>query len=141
MANAPRRLDLVFQEYDPPLYFITFNTHKRRKLLADERAHVAFIAFARAGAERDLAIGRFVIIPNHVHLFARGSHDFLLSQWIRLLKRDLPKSDHLIRHGESYSEKWEYVRQNPVRAGLVNNADEWPVPRGDRALGSVITFL
>src|SRR4030095_9854688 len=34
--------------------------------------------------------------------------------------------DHLIRHGESYSEKWEYVRQNPVRAGLVHQADDWP---------------
>jgi hypothetical protein len=30
------------------------------------------------------------------------------------------------RHSEGYSGKWEYVRQNPVRAGLVNNADEWP---------------
>jgi len=26
---------------------------------------------------------------------------------------------------ESYSEKWNYVRENPVRAGLVNTADEW----------------
>jgi hypothetical protein len=34
--------------------------------------------------------------------------------------------DHLIRHSESYSEKWEYVRQNPVRAGLVNDPDKWP---------------
>lgn len=34
--------------------------------------------------------------------------------------------DHLIRHGESYSEKWEYVRQNPVRAGLVGTPEDWP---------------
>jgi hypothetical protein len=34
--------------------------------------------------------------------------------------------DHLIRHSESYSEKWEYVRQNPVRAGLVNDPDKGP---------------
>ena len=34
--------------------------------------------------------------------------------------------DHLIRSGESYSEKWEYVRQNPYRAGLVTDADDWP---------------
>jgi hypothetical protein len=33
--------------------------------------------------------------------------------------------DHVIRHSESYSEKWEYVRQNPVRAGLATNADDW----------------
>jgi hypothetical protein len=34
--------------------------------------------------------------------------------------------DHLIRHSESYAEKWEYVRQNPVRARLVKDPDEWP---------------
>jgi REP element-mobilizing transposase RayT len=34
--------------------------------------------------------------------------------------------DHLIRNDESYGEKWNYVRENPVRAGLVTNADDWP---------------
>jgi hypothetical protein len=33
--------------------------------------------------------------------------------------------DHVLRSTESYSEKWNYVRDNPVRAGLVSNADEW----------------
>jgi putative transposase len=34
--------------------------------------------------------------------------------------------DHVLRNDESYSQKWEYVRENPVRAGLVARADEWP---------------
>jgi hypothetical protein len=34
--------------------------------------------------------------------------------------------DHILRSSESYSEKWNYVRDNPVRAGLVANADDWP---------------
>jgi hypothetical protein len=34
--------------------------------------------------------------------------------------------DTRLRRGENYSEKWEYVRQNPVRAGLVADADQWP---------------
>jgi putative transposase len=34
--------------------------------------------------------------------------------------------DHLIRNEESYGEKWNYVRDNPVRAGLVTNAYDWP---------------
>ena len=33
--------------------------------------------------------------------------------------------DHVLRSEESYSEKWRYVRDNPVRAGLVNRAEEW----------------
>jgi putative transposase len=34
--------------------------------------------------------------------------------------------DHRLRHDESESDKYEYIRQNPVRAGLVRDADEWP---------------
>ena len=34
--------------------------------------------------------------------------------------------DHIIRSGESYSEKWSYVRENPVREGLVKDWSEWP---------------
>ena len=34
--------------------------------------------------------------------------------------------DHVVRSESSYEEKWIYVRQNPVRTGLVVKADEWP---------------
>ena len=33
--------------------------------------------------------------------------------------------DHILRSNESYSEKWNYVRANPVRAGCVSAAEEW----------------
>ena len=33
--------------------------------------------------------------------------------------------DHVLRSAESYSEKWNYIRDNPVRAGLVRSADDW----------------
>jgi putative transposase len=78
-------------------------------------------------------------MPDHVHLFVQGSLDFVLAQWVRLLKRDLSNVipidrphwqngffDHLIRNSESYAQKWEYVRENPVRAGLVVTAEAWP---------------
>ena len=129
----------MFQKYDPPLYFITFNTHHRKKLLANARVHTRFIDFARSGEQRAIAVGRYVIMPEHIHLFACGSYDFPFTQWMRILKRNLSKaisaspphwqkgfSDHLVRHSESYGEKWEYVRQNPVRAGLVEDSEDWP---------------
>ena len=34
--------------------------------------------------------------------------------------------DHLLRHDESYAEKWLYVRDNPVRKHLVVNWSDWP---------------
>jgi len=32
--------------------------------------------------------------------------------------------DHLLRSDESYAEKWNYVRENPVRAGLAQSAED-----------------
>jgi hypothetical protein len=34
--------------------------------------------------------------------------------------------DHVLRSDESYLEKWNYVRENPVRAGLAKSAEQWP---------------
>jgi hypothetical protein len=34
--------------------------------------------------------------------------------------------DHILRNKKSYEEKWAYVRENPVRKGLVKTAAEWP---------------
>jgi putative transposase len=34
--------------------------------------------------------------------------------------------DHRLRGDDSAREKEEYIRQNPVRAGLVKTADDWP---------------
>jgi hypothetical protein len=34
--------------------------------------------------------------------------------------------DRRLRTGESYTAKWEYVRENPVRHGLVEKTDDWP---------------
>ena len=139
MPNRPPRLHWIFQSYDPPIYFITFNTHRRKRLLANVVVHNAFVEFARSGVERGIAVGRYVIMPDHVHLFVRGGPDFVLGQWVRVLKRKLSKAvtsrlphwqsgffDHLIRHSESYSEKWQYVCENPVRVGLVDAAEDWP---------------
>jgi len=33
--------------------------------------------------------------------------------------------DHVLRSQESAGEKWKYVRENPVRAGLVEYSSEW----------------
>jgi putative transposase len=139
MPNRLPRLHLVFKKYDPPLYFVTFNTYRRRKLLANARVHSCLIEFAKLREQPESGFGRYVIMPDHVHLFVRGGIDFALMQWTRMVKRRLSDAistplphwqkeffDHLIRRTESYSEKWEYLRQNPVHAGCVNDPDEWP---------------
>jgi putative transposase len=91
MPKVPPRLGLIFQRYHPPLYFVTFNTYHRRKLLANGRVHDLFVAFASAGETHGIAVGRYVIMPDHIHLFIRNGSEMKISQWIRLLKRELSK--------------------------------------------------
>lgn len=81
-------------------------------------------------------------MPDHVHLFVSGDPEFRLSDWVRLLKQALTRAlpegrppgrvwqegffDHALRSDESLAQKWNYVRENPVRAGLVADAEAWP---------------
>lgn len=34
--------------------------------------------------------------------------------------------DTQLRRSENYDSKWQYVVDNPVRAGLAREVDEWP---------------
>lgn len=139
--RRPPRLNRVFAA--SPLYFVTFCTHQRKPCLATDAFHAAFIRFGQR-AERDfnVAVGRYVIMPDHVHLFVCGDADFILGRWVGALKQTLAKAvhlsrssgqiwqegffDHVLRNDESYSQKWNYVYENPVRAGLVSRAEDWP---------------
>ena len=139
MPNRPPRLTWIFQSIDSPVYFLTFNTFRRQPLLAANPVQEAFRAFAEAGMGRGIGVGRYVLMPDHVHLFVRAAADFRLQQWVRMLKRALSNAiphpqphwqagffDHVMRSTESYSEKWNYVQQNPVRAGLAVCPEDWP---------------
>jgi len=140
--NTPPRLAQIFQSYDTPIYFVTINTWQRMRILDQPIVHASFIEYARSNAQQGRCIGRYVFMPDHIHLFVRLNRETRLNTFIRLLKQHLGKTlsttnngqprwqpgffDHLLRHGESYTEKWEYVRQNPVRAGLVTKPEDWP---------------
>jgi putative transposase len=84
MPETPPRLERIFAAYDPPLYFVTFNTHGRRKFLANEKVNRAFVQFARDAGRRGICVGRYVIMPDHFHFFVRGGADFSPAQWVRL---------------------------------------------------------
>jgi putative transposase len=142
IKGRPPRLPEIFQSYGAPLFFVTICTLHRRSIPSLEAAHNALLLYGtRATKEFNVALGRYVIMPDHLHLFVRGDQSFVLATWVKGLKRAISKGlpaksqasfwqpgffDHLLRSDESYAQKWEYVRQNPVRAGLIQFADDWP---------------
>ena len=69
------------------LFFVTFCTAHRRKILANARANRAFIDYAKRGLDRNVAVGRYVLMPDHIHFFVAGDDEFDLGMWVRGLKR------------------------------------------------------
>ena len=78
----------------------------------------------------------FVVMPDHVHGLFRfpepNGMKKIMRNWKSWTARHLGASwqrdwfDHRLRRDESWREKAEYLWQNPVRAGLVEDASEWP---------------
>jgi len=120
--------------------FVTVCTVKRRAILASPRIHQTIVS-AWGGASTWL-VGRYVVMPDHIHFFCapNGNDIPSLERWIRYWKSIVTKGigakggdvwqrdhwDRQLRSVESYADKWEYVRRNPVRHGYCDNPDEWP---------------
>jgi len=141
MSERLRRLERVYERH--PIYFVTACVVDRRRILDNPAIHDGFLHFSHAASQHGAWVGRYVLMPDHIHLFvALDERLTSLARWMKSLKNSLSKSlrplgqaaphwqkgffDHVMRGGESYSQKWDYVRENPVRAGLVFRAEDWP---------------
>jgi len=99
-------------------------------------------ALTQSAQEEEWLIGRYVVMPDHIHFFsspsgAESSLSGLVGRFKSLSTSAVWKLgykgvlwqkdffDHLLRSNESYKSKWEYVRLNPVRKGLCENPDDW----------------
>jgi putative transposase len=122
------------------IIYVTACTAKRRKILSCPIMHQAIVdAWVEAST---WLVGRYVVLPDHVHFFCapNGIDAPSLERWMRFWRSratgrigkrggEVWQRDHWdrqLRRGQSYDEKWEYVRNNPVRHGYVKRADDWP---------------
>jgi hypothetical protein len=80
--KRPPRLELLYSSVRP-FYFVTFNIHDRTDFLAHDEIHDAFCYFCTRAQEHDIAVGRYVIMPDHIHFFvAFPMTGLTLSEWI-----------------------------------------------------------
>jgi len=122
----------------PTIVFLTLCSENRKPWLADNAVHEA-LRGAWQSAQAWL-IGYYLLMPDHLHLFC-APHDesFTLEKWVTFWERQFrrlhkdPNAQwqthpfhHRLRSEESYAERWNYVRENPLRKGLVKNPDNWP---------------
>ena len=149
--------------------FVTVCSHGRLPVLANHRVHRCVVA---AWERTDSwLVGRYVIMPDHMHFFCApalgppSSFHGWMARWKALVSRTFPVDlrrlagkgrfrrpngevadatsaslpetgrvlpvfqrncwDVQLRAGDNYTAKWGYVRDNPVRKGLVATADDW----------------
>jgi putative transposase len=164
-----KRLDRLYKNH--PIYFVTACTENRRPILAKDKVHYDFKFFCVKGLSQGVFVGKYVLMPDHLHLFVAFGAEYesalaqrfrirrarakrlavaavydrrlsFLSEWVKSLKNSLSKTlrqmkipsphwqkdffDHVMRSEESYTEKWLYVAENPVRKNLVARAEDWP---------------
>ncbi len=139
MKERLSRLAVIYSQN--PIFFVTFSTHQRKKFLANESLHNAFQVFCHRAIETYILVDRYVIMPDHIHLFVHLPQVGDLPRWIKSWKNSLSKTlrtagieaphwqkgyfDHVLRSENSYEAKWVYIRMNPVRQKLAETPEEW----------------
>jgi putative transposase len=119
-------------------YFITICCERRgvNQLCRKETAAVLAKTARIYHDQRRWHLKLLLIMPDHLHALIRIDGESSLSELIRDYKRITAKLgkiswqrnffDHRLRHNESSAQKFDYISQNPVRAGLIDSAENWP---------------
>jgi REP element-mobilizing transposase RayT len=133
-----------YQRDDRPL-FVTFRTFHWRVL--SPAARTLALRHCLHDDGKTIHLHAVVIMPDHVHLLFTALRDsegwtFALPEILRAIKwssaRNINKLtgstgpvwqdesfDHVLRGEESLRETIEYIRQNPVRKGLVEKPEDY----------------
>jgi REP element-mobilizing transposase RayT len=120
------------------IFFVTVCCQRRgENQLCRKDVAQALIDTARFYHEREDWFARLILImPDHVHGLVSPAPDKQIGRMIGDWKRFAAKRhgiewqknfvDHRLRSDESWEEKANYIRMNPVRAGLIRAGEAWP---------------
>jgi putative transposase len=139
MAEPPR-LPAVLLPWDKSIiYFVTIRVKNRRNVLANCEVFDAIKATIAELQKWHVLAG--VVMPDHVHRIVCPveNRDLSVGDFSHGFKRTLRKRlgpqswewqrgcfDRLLRSDENLQNKWTYVKDDPVRHGFVQRAEDWP---------------
>ena len=142
MTELPQRKHpahgVLYVANQPTIVFDTICTRNRLPWLASNEVHELLLeVWTEASA---WLVGRYIVMPDHIHLFAAATgFEIEFKNWSKYWRSQFTKRhkmpehrwqtddwDTRMRSPKQYEEKWEYVRQNAKRHGLVENAEDWP---------------
>ena len=145
-TKSEHRRNLPHLQVEGKTYYVTFCTHNRWTLPEEIRPLVVQHCLHDHGTK--LHMHALVVMPDHVHLIFTPMADpsgspYGLSEILggikgasahtinKRLARKGPvwqdeSFDHILRREEKLEQKVEYIRQNPVRKGLVAKPEDYP---------------
>lgn len=133
-----KRRNLPHLEVSGATYFVTFRS---KIVLAAAGRDIVLLEIQRR-ASREIDLVAAVVMPDHAHLIFRLVGDAKLSQVLQLIKGRTSKEinrllmrrgalwieesfDRVIRNETDLEQKIEYIKQNPVKKGLVTDAADY----------------
>ena len=138
--------NLPHWELEGAVYFITFNTWEKLELTPAARQVV--LNACKFFDRQRYQIFCLVVMPDHVHMLMQpleksDNKFWSLSSILHSMKsyssKQIPqvmkhigtvwqdeRHDHIVRDEREFQAFWEYIRQNPVKAGLSVTPEEYP---------------
>jgi putative transposase len=125
-------------------FFVTAVTWQRRSLFrAEPMARLFLDTLARYRKQGQFPIHEFVLMPDHFHVLLTPAPEISLEKALQLLKggfsfrvkRELGSNaevwqegftEHRVKNAEDFERHAVYVRDNPLRARLAENAAAYP---------------
>ena len=124
-------------------YFVTASAWGHRSLFQSQRiASLLINTLSHYRSAQKYLLHEFVIMPNHIHLmftpseitleramqFVKGGFSYRVKKELGIDAEVWARGyvDHRIRDQNDYERHLSYVRNNPVKAGLVKLAEEYP---------------
>jgi REP element-mobilizing transposase RayT len=134
----PPRIPVSLAWEKSVIYFVTICTANRKAVIANPETFRAF-KFAASKLQYWQVLAA-IIMPDHLHIIVApiknreaklGNFSAALTLWMSeqlgaFWKWQAGFFDRLLRTNQSLHDKWLYVRENPVRAGLVQKWEDWP---------------
>jgi len=129
------------------VFFVTTITAGHLPIFRRETTANLFLqTLAHYRDEGKYLLHEFVIMPDHVHLLITPAEEISLERAVQFVKGGFSFrlkrgviwqesfTNHRVQDLEDYATHREYIWLNPVRAGLVGRAEEYPYSSAARGL-------
>ena len=137
----PSRLEAAHYRDPDCVFHLVLRAFTGSRPFTGSRAEQTWAALLAERNRDDIEIVAACLMPDHLHLVVRPQ-SLEIPVWVRLFKGALTRRfrsegygrrpwqprywGRLVRDDREFAILLQYVRENPLRAGLVDSVEEWP---------------